>query len=264
MGTKRGRLTDSLWPCEMCDDADAERSPRRPGPLGPTSHCNPCATLSLRAAKIARRCPKMLHPPAAAPPAPPRPPRRVSGRTQERFQQRWCMVTSVVEDAAVEALMRRHTWQPASDRGQHGQPEAQDDADMAWVATKGWVAPIVVRSAGVKGNGAYAARFLRALEPIGEYSGVVVGTSSSMLRQHSGSAVSRGYTFELRCCGLVVDAASNGNLTRFINHAVAPNVFATIVIVGGLRKIALRALCMIEADEELLLDYGYEREGWLT
>ena len=268
MGPKRRRLAECKWRCEMCTAAAAEPSTRRPGPLGPTSLCAPCATLSLRAAKLARRCQAAPEPRSAAaaqaePAAPPRQPRRVSTRTQASFHRRWCLVTSVIEDAAVEALMRRHTWQPDGVRQGDGEPAAQN-VDLAWVeqqAAAGWVAPITVRSAGPKGNGAYAARPLCALEPIGEYAGVVL---TSTLMQRSGTFSE--YTFELRCCGLVVDSEERGNLTRFINHAPAPhsNVFAMVVIVGGLRKIALRALREVQPDEELLLDYGYEREDWMT
>lgn len=115
--------------------------------------------------------------------------------------------------------------------------------------------PIIVRSAGRKGQGAFAAKEFCALEVIGEYSGEVV----------SAGLLSSEYTFELYCGGLVVDAARRGNLTRFINHATPPrsNVLASVVVVDGLRKVVLRASRDVAIGTELLLDYGYHREGWV-
>lgn len=146
--------------------------------------------------------------------------------------------------------MRRHTWQD----GERSQP---GEGGAPWSVRRGldWAPPIVVRSAARKGNGAFAARQLRAMELIGEYSGEVARAGLSRSE----------YTFELYCGGLVVDAARRGNTTRFINHAEPPrsNVIASLTTANGLRKVVLRASRDIESGDELLLDYGWSGDGWL-
>jgi hypothetical protein len=173
-------------------------------------------------------------------------------RLQLRIQQRWDLRTSVINDPAVETAMKQHTWQ----HRERSQPD-EDGALRAVHRTGDWIPPIVVRSAGRKGHGAFAARQLRALEVIGEYSGEIVRA------ELSGEECM--YTFELYCGGLVVDAARRGNTTRFINHARPPrsNVIASIAVANGVRKIVLRASCDIGSGKELLLDYSYDRDGWI-
>ena len=63
-------------------------------------------------------------------------------------------------------------------------------------------------------------------------------------------------------CGLVVDASRQGNLTRFINHAPHPtaNAVAALGLVGGVRKVGVRAARVVLEGEEVLLDYG--RTWW--
>ena len=70
------------------------------------------------------------------------------------------------------------------------------------------------------------------------------------------------YLFDLRCCGLVVDASRQGNLTRFINHAPHPtaNAVAALGLVGGVRKVGVRSARAVLEGEEVLLDYG--RTWW--
>jgi SET domain-containing protein len=149
--------------------------------------------------------------------------------------------------------MRQHTWQ----HGERSQPD-EDDALRTVHRTLGWIPPIVVRSAGRKGKGAFAARQLRALEVIGEYSGEILRAQLSWEECR--------YTFQLYCGGLVVDAARCGNMTRFINHARPPrsNTIAAIAVANGVRKVVLRASRDIDSGDELLLDYGYDRDGWIS
>eukprot|EP01043_Picozoa_sp_COSAG02_P048212 COSAG02_NODE_4715_length_5063_cov_2.229452_5_plen_151_part_00 len=148
--------------------------------------------------------------------------------------------------------MKQHTWQ----HGERSQPDEGGPLHSVH-RTRDWIPPIVVRSAGCKGYGAFAARQLRALEVIGEYSGEIVRPELSEEECM--------YTFDLYCGGLVVDAARRGNTTRFINHARPPrsNVIAIIAVANGVRKVMLRASCDIGSGKELLLDYSYERDGWI-
>jgi hypothetical protein len=287
MARKRRRTSalDSIWSCEVCGCSSTDTVPSsswRPGELGPKSRCCSCSALAARAAKLSRR---LRRPPIAVAPAPSAidaAPARASSRLQLRLQQQWSLSTSVIDDPALEALMRQHTWQPGElrqDAAQSPRPE-EDSAGIAQ-QTIGWVPPIIVRSAGGKGNGAFAAHSLHALQLVGEYCGRVVRSqlhSSGIPRDEAAPSIpsnlggasdhcpsQQGYTFDLRCGGLVVDAALLGSLTRFINHAQPPasNVVATIVVVRGLRKIVLRTSRNVATGEELLLDYGYERAGWV-
>ena len=53
----------------------------------------------------------------------------------------------------------------------------------------------------------------------------------------------------------VIDAAVNGNDSRFINHSCAPNCEA----INDRRRIFIEAIKTIPAGTELVYDYQYER-----
>jgi hypothetical protein len=65
---------------------------------------------------------------------------------------------------------------------------------------------------------------------------------------------------------VIVDAATYGNWTRFVNSSCEPNVQALAEQVGKVRVIVYRALRDIQADEQLLVTYGrgyFEETGIL-
>ena len=113
-----------------------------------------------------------------------------------------------------------------------------------------------------KGKGAFAAENTLAHTLIGEYAGKVAQADAALGEDQ---VLRRGYAFSLKCCGLVVDASEQGNLTRFINHAAPPrsNVYASLMVLEGLRKVVLRAGRRLRQGEELLLNYGFTEDGWV-
>ena len=141
-------------------------------------------------------------------------------------------------------LLKQFTWQPTDAAEQRHSVDVID-------------CPAVVRDAGPgKGLGAFASRQLAMNEPIGEYAGLVI---------RGDDAECRDFLFDLQCCGLVVDASLQGNLTRFINHAGLPrnNVYAAVVVAGGARKVRLWTTRVVKEGEELLLNYGFTEESWV-
>ncbi len=56
---------------------------------------------------------------------------------------------------------------------------------------------------------------------------------------------------------LVCDAATMGNLARFINHSCNPNCAVVVWAVSGLPRVGIFALRKIEAGEELTIGYNY-------
>lgn len=53
-----------------------------------------------------------------------------------------------------------------------------------------------------------------------------------------------------------IDAGSEGNITRFINHSDTPNVEPVSVFYEGVMHIVLRAIRKISRGEQLTYDYG--------
>ena len=58
--------------------------------------------------------------------------------------------------------------------------------------------------------------------------------------------------------GTVVDAAREGNATRFVNHCCEPNCYTRVVVVGGEKKILLFTSRDVAAGEELTYDYMFK------
>jgi len=58
--------------------------------------------------------------------------------------------------------------------------------------------------------------------------------------------------------GTVVDAAREGNATRFVNHCCEPNCATRVVVVGGEKKILLFTSRDVAAGEELTYDYMFK------
>ena len=90
---------------------------------------------------------------------------------QARLLARFNLTSSVMPDPHAEALLRSQTWQPPH-------PTTPD-----WISQPPAAAslPLVVRqTADGRGFGAFAARDLTALEPIGEYAGEVVHGCASL------------------------------------------------------------------------------------
>jgi hypothetical protein len=105
------------------------------------------------------------------------------------------------------------------------------------------------------GYGLFALRDIPSGTYIGEYTGAV--------RKRRGHADrTNDYTFEYtigdwRRNPYIIDAKSQGNHTRFINHdREAPNLETLSVFAGRVSHIVFMARREIKADEQLAYDYG--------
>lgn len=149
--------------------------------------------------------------------------------------------------------MRRYTWKRGSKAAKRARL-GDGYTPVALSAVLESEIPIVVMHSGSKAKGwaAFAKRLIGVHETIGEYTGVV--------RPLDSCRKDASFAFDLKCCGLCVDASEDGNLTRFINHALPPanNVAATVVAEAGVRKVVLSATREVLPGHELLLDYGFE------
>jgi len=114
---------------------------------------------------------------------------------------------------------------------------------------------IDIRPSGVHGNGAFAARDLLDGERIGTYEG-----RRYTARQAGRRSWDSRLTFVFGLTdGTVIDAASGGNATRYLNHSCAPNCVAyEEVCENGQLLVAFYALRDIRAGEELFLDYSLD------
>jgi hypothetical protein len=100
---------------------------------------------------------------------------------------------------------------------------------------------------------------------LGEYLG-------QLLPANAPEAETSDYAFDMpgraveRVRRVIVDAATHGNWTRFVNSSCEPNVQALAEQVGKVRVIVYRALRDIQAGEQLLVTYGrgyFEERGIL-
>ena len=60
--------------------------------------------------------------------------------------------------------------------------------------------------------------------------------------------------------GTCIDARYAGNEARYINHSCRPNCRLHRLHLRGMPRLAVVALCPIEANEELFYDYSPGRE----
>lgn len=117
---------------------------------------------------------------------------------------------------------------------------------------------IIARRSAIHGNGVFAAETIAKGERIVRYRGT--------LRTHAdvdavyGELPDDGHTFLFTLNDkYVVDANTDGNIARWINHSCDPNCEAVIEEHGGKKrkdKIWIEAIRDIALDEELSYDYG--------
>ena len=117
-----------------------------------------------------------------------------------------------------------------------------------------------LRQSGIHGLGAFARIDIPKGTPIIEYVGEKISNAESD-RRYDDAAMKRHHTFlfilNSRTC---VDAAFEGNESRFLNHSCDPNCEA--VITRG--HIWIESIKMIPAGTELLYDYQYEDDPKYT
>jgi uncharacterized protein len=117
--------------------------------------------------------------------------------------------------------------------------------------------PFVIRPSKIHGSGAYAIRAIPKGMRIGEYVGERISQSEGD-RRYDDEAMAHHHTFLFTVTSrTVIDAAVDGNDTRYINHSCAPNCEAVIED----SRVFIDALRPIPAGAELFYDYAYEREA---
>jgi hypothetical protein len=106
------------------------------------------------------------------------------------------------------------------------------------------------------GFGVFALNAIKEGHYIGEYAGQVKRYLPIRFRRNS-------YIGELRVSSsselkLVIDAEKKGNITRFINHSVNPNVQSMTILNKGLMHVVFVAKKQIDPNVQLAFDYGQE------
>lgn len=116
--------------------------------------------------------------------------------------------------------------------------------------------PFRVRRSKVHGLGAFATRLIRKGTRVAEYLGDRISHVEAN-RRYDDKHKQDNHTFLFTVDRwLVIDAGSNGNDARFINHSCDPNVESTI----EQRRVFLDAIRTIRPGEELSFDYQIGRD----
>jgi SET domain-containing protein len=120
--------------------------------------------------------------------------------------------------------------------------------------------PLVVRTSGIHGRGAFAAVDIPAGELVSVYRGELIDWPEAT-RRYQDLDVAEGHTFFFDLGdGRVIDGGQGGNSSRWINHGCEPNCEA--VVEGG--SVEILAARDIVKGEELLLDYALELDPTAT
>ncbi|QSQ16831.1 SET domain-containing protein [Myxococcus landrumensis] len=115
--------------------------------------------------------------------------------------------------------------------------------------------PFELRPSSIQGTGAFATRRILKGERIIEYIGERI-TQAEADRRYDDEAMERHHTFLFNLDSkTVLDAGTLHNESRYINHSCEPNCEALI----DKKRIYVFALRTLEAGEELVYDYAYER-----
>jgi len=111
-----------------------------------------------------------------------------------------------------------------------------------------------VRSSGIHGKGVFALIHIPKGTRLIEYKGQRL-TEAQVDRRYAKDDDPHTFLFALDD-GMVIDASTNGNSARWINHSCAPNCEA----VDDKDRIYIEALRAIRPGEELSYNYGIELE----
>ncbi|MEM7174613.1 MAG: SET domain-containing protein-lysine N-methyltransferase [Chlamydiota bacterium] len=103
------------------------------------------------------------------------------------------------------------------------------------------------------GYGIFAAKDLPALTYIGEYTGIVTVRTRKKARHND---YIFGYMIGPYNSPFIIDAKKRGNLTRFINHSIEPNIISRWIVTGGITHIAFFSKQFIPKGGQLTYDYG--------
>lgn len=121
-------------------------------------------------------------------------------------------------------------------------------------------APTRVRHYENKGWGLCSSAFIARESFVVEYVGEVVDEQQTEERMAEYCSYKNFYLMNLTS-GLTVDATKEGNKARFLNHSCDPNCEIQKWWVNGLWRVGIFALRDIPEDEEVTVDYKFERFG---
>ncbi|MDH5233728.1 MAG: SET domain-containing protein-lysine N-methyltransferase [Gemmatimonadota bacterium] len=114
-----------------------------------------------------------------------------------------------------------------------------------------------IRDSGIAGKGAFAIRPIAKGERVIEYVGERI-THQEADRRYDDDSMDEHHTFLFTVSSrTVIDATSQGNESRYINHSCEPNCESEI----ARGRIFIFALRDIAVGEELHYDYAYQRSG---
>ncbi len=114
---------------------------------------------------------------------------------------------------------------------------------------------IEVRGSAIQGRGVYTGEEIRKNTWIVEYQGERISHDEADMR-YDDDSMARHHTFLFIVDDQVcIDAASEGNEARYINHSCDPNCEAVLSVDD--KEIWICALRDIAPGEELTYDYGY-------
>jgi hypothetical protein len=118
-------------------------------------------------------------------------------------------------------------------------------------------AQVEVRNSPVHGSGVFALRKIRKGSIIIEYLGDRV-THEEVDERYADKLETDSHTFLFTVNSkIVIDAGSNGNDARFINHSCDPNCESTI----KKKRVFIEAIRTIQPGEELNYDYAIGRDA---
>jgi hypothetical protein len=118
-------------------------------------------------------------------------------------------------------------------------------------------AQVEVRNSPVHGSGVFALRKIRKGTTVIEYLGDRV-THEQVDERYADKLETDSHTFLFTVNSkIVIDAGSNGNDARFINHSCDPNCESTI----KKKRVFIEAIRTIQPGEELNYDYAIGRDS---
>jgi uncharacterized protein len=116
--------------------------------------------------------------------------------------------------------------------------------------------PFEIRGSAIQGRGGFATRRIAKGERIAEYVGERISWKEAD-RRYDDEGMKRHHTFLFSVTSrTVIDAAVDGNDSRFINHSCDPNCEA----VEDKGRIFIEAIKNIPKGAELTYDYAFERD----
>ncbi|RHY61092.1 hypothetical protein DYB30_003278 [Aphanomyces astaci] len=112
-----------------------------------------------------------------------------------------------------------------------------------------------------KGYGVRTTERVRALDPVGEYVGEIIGQKELLRRTNGLGRMETNFYYIQMSNGVYIDARHRGGFTRFVNHSCNPNCKAEKWTVGGETRLLVFALRELAPGDEITFDYQWTLLG---